>query len=173
MNIAITMIEPTASKAATAAIAATTMSPSEIACTGRPREAAKPSSKVAIFQGPPEDREKRTSRGRRRRRCGKSSGGRPARAVGSRSEGPAGRVEPDEAFEICHRSACSTSRWTSEVSDCSRRRTPAAKSVVKTTPIAAPASMRPSRRDRLDEHDGEKGGPPPRRGASARWRRYR
>src|SRR6056297_3633331 len=51
MNIAITMIDPTASKAATAAIAATTTSDSPKTPVGKPTVRANPSSKLLIFKG--------------------------------------------------------------------------------------------------------------------------
>ena len=51
MNMAITMIDPTASKAATAAIADTTTSASPSRVTGMPMVRANPSSKVEIAKG--------------------------------------------------------------------------------------------------------------------------
>ena len=51
MNIAITMIEPTASNAATAAAADASTSPKPIASTGTPSVRAKGSSKVEIVSG--------------------------------------------------------------------------------------------------------------------------
>ena len=50
MNIAITMIDPTASKAATAPTAATTTRPKPTSRTGTPTLCAKASSNVAIFE---------------------------------------------------------------------------------------------------------------------------
>src|SRR6056297_4054742 len=51
MNIAITMIDPTASKAATAAIAATITNDSPKTPVGKPTVRANPSSKLLIFKG--------------------------------------------------------------------------------------------------------------------------
>ena len=51
MNIAITMILPTASKAATAAIEATITSPRPSGAVATPTVRAKPSSKVEILSG--------------------------------------------------------------------------------------------------------------------------
>ena len=106
--------------------------------------AAKPSSNVAAFNG----RQKSTVRPAITTAAPamrNSSGGKPASAAGSSNEA---QFVASSQIRLSRlpKSACSTSRWTLEVSDCSSNKTPAAKRVVKTTPIAAPASMRPSLR---------------------------
>ena len=85
MNIAITMIDPTASNAATAATAATTTSASPSAVTGIPTDRANPSSNVDSFRG-----RHRTPTNSAAPKAAPTirhnSGGRPASATGSTSD---------------------------------------------------------------------------------------
>jgi hypothetical protein len=100
-------------------------------------------------------RRSRSSASARTARSARRPAAQTAAMRGNSSAGPGqrGRVEQrapaiganqisDSRLPI---SACSTSRCTLDVSDCSSSSTPPANSVVKTTPIAAPGSIRPSR----------------------------
>ncbi len=144
MNIAITMIEPTASKAATAAIAATTTKASPSAPVRMPSVWANPSSNVDSLRGRQRMMVNATTKSSVNAMRG-SSGGNPASALRSHNED---QPSPSSQIRLSRlpKRACSTSICTVEVSDCSSKSTPAANIEVKTTPMAAPGSILPRRR---------------------------
>ena len=124
------------------------------------------------LQGPPEDREKRPpSRG-----AGGGDAEEFRRQARERRRGREAEAQPVASsqmrlFEIAVGAQWgSTSRWTSEVSDCSRRRTPARDTalVEDHRPMAAPALDAPElARIASMSTSREKGGPRRARGASA------